>query len=203
MAGVPRDLGAVRFDALGALTVLLYSMGASLDGYITDREGDFNWTAPSDELFAVHLERVGRLGAHLCGRRLYEDMLVWETDPSLRDTPDHAAFADVWTALPKVVFSRTLRSVGGNARLASGSVADEVAAVLASTDKDVEIGGADLAAQAFELGLIDELHLFRHPVVVGGGKRYLPAVADRVTLELLDTRSFDNGVIFEHYAVTR
>src|SRR5439155_16442855 len=111
-----------------------------------------------------------------CGRRLYEAMLVWETDPSLRDGEDRAAFADVWCALPKVVFSRTLDSVQGNARLAEGSVAEEVAAALGATDKDVSIGGAGLAAAAIELGLVDELRMFRYPVVVGCGTPFLPPV---------------------------
>src|SRR5436190_18589509 len=95
--------------------MLIYSMSVSVDGFIADREGAFAWGAPSDELFAFHLERVRGLGCHLCGRRLYETMLVWETDPSLRDDELGAAFADVWCALPKVVFSRTLDSVQGNA----------------------------------------------------------------------------------------
>jgi len=102
-------------------------MSVSVDGYIADRDGAFGWTAPSDELFAFHLGRVRELGAHLCGRRLYETMLAWETDPSLRGTKLGAQFADVWSALPKVVFSRTLDSVHGNARLADASVAEEVA----------------------------------------------------------------------------
>jgi len=93
--------------------VLIYSMSVSVDGYIADRAGAFGWTAPSDELFAFHLARVRELGAHLCGRRLYETMLPWETDPSLRDTELGAEFADVWSALPKVVFSRTLDSRPG------------------------------------------------------------------------------------------
>src|SRR5437588_5982839 len=162
---VPETLaGRVRSGAL-----LIYSMGVSVDGFIADREGGFGWTIPDDELFGFHLARVRELGCHLGGRKLYETMLVWETDPSLRDTELHAAFADVWCALPKVVFSRTLDSVQGNARLAEGSVAEEIAAALAATDNDIEIGGAGLAAAAIELGLVDELRMFRHPIVVGGG----------------------------------
>jgi dihydrofolate reductase len=178
--------------------MLIYSMGVSVDGFIADREGRFEWTAPSDELFRFHLARVSRLGCHLCGRRLYEAMLVWETDPSLRDTEDGATFADVWTALPKVVFSRTLAGVQGNARLAEGSVAEEVAAARAATDKDIEIGGAGLAAAAFELGLIDELRIFRYPVVVGGGTPFLPPVTETVPLDLVETRTF-GSVIYERY----
>jgi dihydrofolate reductase len=137
------------------------------------------------------------------GRKLYETMLVWETDPSLRDTELHAAFADVWCALPKVVFSRTLDSVQGNARLAEGSVAEEIAAALAATDKDIEIGGAGLAAAAIELGLVDELRMFRYPVVVGGGTPFLPPVTEDVPLELVETRTFGSHVIYERYRRVR
>jgi dihydrofolate reductase len=93
--------------------MLIYSMSVSVDGFIADRAGEFGWSAPSEELFRFHLARVRELGCHLLGRKLYETMLVWETDPSLRDTELHAEFADVWCALPKVVFSRTLDSVQG------------------------------------------------------------------------------------------
>ena len=174
-------------------------MGVTVDGYIADRDGAFGWTAPSDELFAFHLARVRELGAHLCGRRLYETMLPWETDPSLSDTELGAEFAEAWTALPKVVFSRTLDSVQGNARLADSSVTDEVALTLASTDKDIEIGGATLAAAAIELGLVDELRIFRIPIVVGGGTPYLPAATEDIPLDLIETRTFDSRVIYERY----
>jgi hypothetical protein len=108
--------------------VLIYSMSVSVDGFIADREGAFEWTAPSEELFRFHIALVSELGGFLCGRRLYETMLVWETDPSMRDDEPGAAFADVWCAISKVVFSRTLDSVQGNARLAEASVAEEAAA---------------------------------------------------------------------------
>jgi dihydrofolate reductase len=183
--------------------LLIYSMGTSVDGFIADREGGFGWTVPDEELFGFHLARVRELGCHLCGRKLYETMLVWETDPSLRDTELRAAFADVWCALPKVVFSRTLDSVQGNARLAEGSVAEEVAAALAATDKDVEIGGASLAATAIELGLVDELRIFRHPIIVGGGTPFLPPVTEDVPLELIETGTFGSRVIYERYRRVR
>jgi dihydrofolate reductase len=114
---------------------LIYSMSVSVDGFIADREGGFGWSVPSDELFRFHLDQVRGLGGCLLGRRLYETMLVRETDPSMRETELDAAFADVWCALPKVVFSRTLDSVQGNARLADASVAEEAAAALDATDK--------------------------------------------------------------------
>jgi dihydrofolate reductase len=183
--------------------MLIYSMGVSVDGFIADREGAFAWTAPIDELFRFHIEQVGKLGAYLLGRRLYETMLVWETDPSLRDDEPGAAFADIWCALPKVVFSRTLTSVQGNTRLAQASVAEEVAAALDATDKDVSIGGAGLAAAAIELGLVDELRIFRHPVLVGGGTPLLPPVTEDVPLDLIETRTFGSRVIYERYRRAR
>jgi dihydrofolate reductase len=179
--------------------VLIYSMSVSVDGYIADRNGAFGWTAISDELFAFHLARVRGLSAYLCGRRLYQTMLVWETDPSLRDTELGAEFADVWSALPKVVFSRILDSVQGNARLADSSVAEEVATALGATGEDVEIGGAGLAAAAIELGLVDELRIFRIPIVVGGGTPYLPPVTEDIHFDLVETRAFDSRVIYERY----
>src|SRR3954454_16624410 len=152
--------------------MLIYSMGVSVDGFIADREGAFAWSAPDEELFRFHTALVSELGACLLGRRLYEAMLVWETDPSLREGELGAAFADVWNAIRKVVFSRTLDSVQGNARLAEAPLAEEIAAALDATDKDVEIGGPGLAAPGIELGLVDELRMFRPPIVVGGGSPF-------------------------------
>ncbi|MDP9116643.1 MAG: dihydrofolate reductase family protein [Actinomycetota bacterium] len=179
--------------------MLIYSMGVSVDGFIADREGGFGWTVPGDEQFRFHLEQVRERGGYLCGRRLYETMLVWETDPSMRVTELGAAFADTWCALPKVVFSRTLDRVEGNARLAEASVTAEVAAALAATDKDVSIGGAGLAGAAIELGMVDELRIFRHPVVVGDGTPFLPPVTQDVRLDLVETRTFGSRVTYERY----
>jgi len=179
--------------------MLIFSMSVSVDGFIADREGAFGWTAPSEELFRFHITQVRELGGFLCGRRLYETMLVWETDPSLRDDEPGAEFADIWCAIPKVVFSRTLDRVEGNARLAKASLTEEAAAALDATDKDVAIGGAGLAAAAIELGLVDELRLFRYPIVVGGGTPFLPPVTDHVALDLIETRTFGSRVIFERY----
>src|SRR3954469_14603371 len=164
-------------------------MSVSVDGFIADREGSFAWTPPGEELFRFHTALVSELGGYLLGRRLYEAMLVWETDPSMRDNEPRAAFADIWCAIPKVVFSRTLDSVQGNARLAEASLAEEISAALDATDKDVEIGGGGLGAQAIEVGLVDELRMFRNPVVVGGGTPFLPPVTDDIALELIETRT--------------
>src|SRR5215212_7693791 len=130
-------------------------------------------------------------------------MLAWESDPSLQDNEDTTAFADAWCAIPKVVFSRTLDSVQGNARLAEAPLAEEVAAALEATDKDVEIGGAGLASAAIELGLVDELRIFRNPVVIGGGTPLLPPVTEDVPLDLIETRTFGSRVIYERYRRVR
>jgi dihydrofolate reductase len=183
--------------------MLIYSMGVSVDGFIADRKGAFGWTIPSEEQFRFHLTQTRELGGFLLGRRLYETMLVWETDPSMRDDELRAAFADVWCAVPKVVFSRTLDSVQGNARLAEASLAEEAAAALDATDKDVSIGGAALAASAVELGLVDELRMLRHPVVVGGGTPFLPPVTEDVPLDLIETRTFGSRVVYERYRRVR
>jgi len=183
--------------------MLIYSMSTSVDGFIADRDGAFDWSGPSEEQFRFHLAQVRELGGYLLGRRLYETMLVWETDPSMRDDELRAAFADAWCAIPKVVFSRTLDSVQGNARLAQASVAEGIAAALDATNKHVGIGGAGLAAAAIELGLVDELRMFRYPVVVGGGTPFLPPVTEDVRLNLIETRTFGSRVIYERYRRAR
>jgi dihydrofolate reductase len=124
---------------------------------------------------------------------------VWETDPSLHDNEARSAFADVWCAIPKIVFSRTLDSVQGNARLAEGSVAEEVAAALVAAAKDLSIGEAGLAAAAVELDLVGELRMLRYPVVVGGGTTFLPPVTEHVPLDLIETGTFGSRVIYERY----
>lgn len=156
-------------------------MSVSVDGFIADRGGGFEWTVPSEEQFRFHVAQTRELGGYLCGRRLYETMLPWETDSSMRSSELGAAFADVWCAIPKVVFSRTLDSVQGNARLAAASLAEEA------------------AAAAIGLGLVDELRLFRNPVVVGGGTPFLPRVTKHMRLALVETRTFGSRVIFERY----
>jgi dihydrofolate reductase len=184
--------------------MLIYSMSVSADGYITDRDGTIGWgSAPDDEQFRFHIEAIRELGCYLTGRRLYEAMLVWETNPSLRDDELGPEFAGLWCALPKVVFSRTLASVQGNARLAKASVAEEVATVLAATDRPVAIGGAGLAAAAIEHDLVDEYRMLRHPVVIGGGTPFLPPVTSNIRLDLAETRTFGGGVILERYTRPR
>ena len=143
--------------------MLIYWMSVSVDGFIADRDGDFGWTAPSEELFRFNIGLARELGGHVCGRRLYETMLPWENDPSMRENEAQAEFADVWCAIPKVVFSRTLDSVQGNARLAEAPLAEEAAAALAATDKDVAVGGAGLASAASPSGAGARVALEDHP----------------------------------------
>jgi dihydrofolate reductase len=183
---------------------LIYSMSVSADGFIEDPEGDFSWTEPGEELFRFHTDRVRGLGAHLCGRHLYEAMLYWETadqDPALG--ADEREFAAIWQALPKVVFSRSLEEVEGNARLARDGVREEVGRLKEQVDSDLEVGGATLAADCIELDLVDEYRLFVYPVIVGGGKPYFPATRTRLELELIEARSFGSRVVYLRYQRSR
>jgi len=174
---------------------VIWSIGVSLDGYIADADGNFDWAAPDPELHRVHNEQTLELGAHLVGRRLYETLLPWETmDPSTGDTLGE--FARIWQGLPKIVFSRTLSAVEGNARLATGSVEEELARL---GDEQVAVGGAGLAAELARRDLIDEYRLFVNPVVVGGGTSYLPPLDRRIDLELVETRTFGSRVVYLRY----
>jgi dihydrofolate reductase len=181
-----------------------YSMSVSLDGYIVGPDGGFDWTAPDEEVFSFHTDQIREVGVHLLGRRLYETMLYWETadqDPSLDDSM--LEWAAIWKPLPKVVFSTTLSAVQGNARLASGGLAEEIERLRAEPGKgDIAIGGATLAAEAAALGLIDEYRPIVIPVLVGGGIPYFPKRERRVDLELVETRTFSSRV-YLRYRVAR
>lgn len=180
---------------------LIYSMTMSLDGFVEDADGKFDWSVPDEELHRFHNERVRALGGHVLGRRLYETMRYWETAHEDPAAPDYALeFAEIWNALPKVVFSDTLDEVAGNARLARGTLAEEVAELQERSGKDVGIGGAELGGEALRLGLVDDLQLFLVPVVVGGGKPFFPSVDEIVRLRLVETRTFaTTQVVFVHY----
>ena len=178
---------------------LIYSMGVSLDGFIAGREGEIDWTAPDAELMRFHNEQTRELGAHLCGRGLYEDMLPWETEEERRDLE----FAQIWRAIPKLVFSTTLDKVEGNATLAAGDVADEVAELRQEPGQDISVGGAGFASTLVDADLIDEYRLFVSPVVLGGGTPYFPARQQRLELELLETRMFGSRVVYLRYQRVR
>jgi dihydrofolate reductase len=178
---------------------VIFSMGVSLDGFIAGPDGAIDWTAPNEELFQFHVDQTRELSAHLCGRKLYEEMLVWETAAESRWNPQELEFARIWKALPKVVFSSTLERVEGNARLATGDVATEVAKLEEQPDGNVSVGGAGLAATLLELELIDEYRLFVYPVVLGGGTPYFPPRAERLDLELVETRTFGSRVVYLRY----
>jgi dihydrofolate reductase len=183
---------------------LIYSMGVSLDGFVAGPDGDFDWGAPDEELHRFHNERVGRVSAHLLGRKLYETMVYWETALEDPEITDYAAdFARIWQALPKVVFSSTLTEVEGNTRLATGSVEEEVARLKSEYDGDIAVGGPGLAGACAELDLIDEYEPFIYPVVVGGGLPFLPALAAPLELELAETQTFGNRVVHLRYERVR
>jgi dihydrofolate reductase len=179
---------------------VIYSMGVSLDGFIADRDGQLDWAAPDEELMRFHIEQTSEIGAHASGRRLYEDMLVWETAEPTRWAPSELEFARVWNAIPKVVFSTTLTSVQGNARLADGNVADEIEKLRAESGEGVvSVGGAGFAATVAGLDIIDEYRLFVSPVVLGGGTPFFPPLQQRIALELIETRTFGAGVVYSRY----
>ena len=182
-----------------------YSMGVSLDGYIVGPDGRFDWTAPDEEVFRAHIDEVREVGVHLLGRRLYETMLYWETtdqDPPLDDA--QLEWAALWNPLPKVVFSTTLSAVQGNARLASGGVAEEIERLRAEPGEgEIAIGGATLAAEASALGLIDEYRVWVHPVLVGGGIPFFPQLERRVELERVENRTFKSKLVYLRYRVVR
>jgi dihydrofolate reductase len=179
---------------------VIYSFGVSLDGFIAGPRGEIDWSAPDEELHRFHNEQARELGAHLCGRRLYEVMGFWDTageDPSL---PAHELeFAEIWQATPKVVFSRTLERVEGNARLAEGDAVGEVARLKQQQGGGLAVGGAGLASALVEHDLIDEYGLFVHPVVLGAGTPYFPPLSERFDLELVETRTFGGGVVYVRY----
>lgn len=184
---------------------LSYLTNTSLDGYIEDATGDFGFSEPDDEVHGFVNDLVRPVGTHLYGRRLYETMAVWETDPSLAEGSDVMRdFAQLWQAADKVVFSRSLdRTTTARTRLERNFDPEAIRAMKAAATADMIIGGAELAGQALRAGVVDECGLLVHPVVVGGGKRALPDDL-RADLELLDERRFAaGGVVYLRYRVGR
>lgn len=179
---------------------LIYTINTSLDGYIEDTDGKFDWTDPSDEVFQFITNLIRSYSTHLYGRRTYESMMVWETDPNLIDQSALLHdFAQVWQAADKIVYSRTLEAVSTRkTKIERNFDPEAIRRLKESAEQDIHIGGAELAAQAFRAGLIDECHLFVKSIIVGGGKAALPDNV-RLELELLEERRFENGEVFLRY----
>ena len=172
----------------------------SLDGYTEDQDGKFDWTDPSEEVFRFITNLVRTMRTHIYGRRMYETMRVWETDPNLAaESPLNRDFAEIWQAADKIVYSRTLETISTHkTQLEQTFDPEAIRQLKEAVEQDILIGGPELAAHAFRAGLIDECHLFLLPIIVGGGK---PAMPDnvRLELELLDERRFENGAVFLRY----
>ena len=182
---------------------LIYSMGVSLDGFIAGPEGEIDWSAPDEELHRFHNQQTREMGAHLCGRRLYEVMSYWETADERRSAPEHELeFARIWKDMPKIVFSTTLDQVGWNAKLIRGDIAGEVKGLKEQPGKDMSVGGAELASSFMQLGLIDEYRLYVCPVVLGGGKPMFRQLRDKINLQLVETHTFGSGVVLLRYQRT-
>ena len=179
---------------------LIYSAIASLDGYVEDEDGKFDWAAPDEEVLAFVNDLERPVGTYLLGRRMYETMAVWETDPSLAgDSPGSRDFAAIWPAAGKIVYSRTLEAAStARTRIEREFDPDAVRQVKEAAGHDLTVGGAALAAEAFRAGLVDELQLFLTPVLVGGGKHALPQGVS-LELELLEERRFRGGTVFLRY----
>jgi dihydrofolate reductase len=187
------------------MATLHYTVISSLDGFVEDRDGKFDWAEPDEEVhtFVNDLERP--MATHLYGRRLYETMVFWENPPDLAEqAPFVQDFATIWQAADKIVYSKTLDAVASaRTRIEREFDPEAIRTLKAEAGHDLTVGGAELAAQAIEAGLVDELHLFLVPVLVGGGKRSLPDDDVRVNLELLAERRFHNGTVYLHYRTRR
>ena len=181
---------------------LIYTAISSLDGYVADAEGNFDWSAPDDEVhrFVNDLERP--IGTYLLGRRMYEVMRYWDTAPTGNDEPSAGQeYAKIWQAADKIIYSKSLEQVSSTrTRIEREFDPGAIQDLKAAATRDLSVGGPTLAAQAIKLGLVDECHLFLSPIVVGGGNPALPDNV-RLELELLDERRFGNGVVHLHYRV--
>ena len=182
---------------------LIYIANVSLDGFVEDAQGNFNWTDPEDDVFAFITDLVRPVDTHLYGRRMYETMAVWETDASLSSQSEGMAdFATVWQTADKVVYSTTLPApFTARTRLERSFEPDAVRDMKRSATSDLTVGGANLAAHAFKQGLLDECHLFSVPILLGGGKPAFPTDNRRVDLELVDERRFTGNVVYVRYRI--
>jgi dihydrofolate reductase len=178
---------------------LIYTALTSLDGYIADQDGRFDWAEPDEEVHSFVNDLARPVGTHLYGRRMYEVMIAWETMELSGEPPPIEDFAEIWRAADKVVYSRSLEEASSaRTRIEREFDPEAVRKLKASASSDLAVGGPNLAAHAFEAGLVDECHLFLAPIVVGGGKQALPDDV-RLPLELLDERRFGNGMVFLRY----
>ncbi|UGS37449.1 dihydrofolate reductase family protein [Capillimicrobium parvum] len=180
---------------------LIYSMGVSLDGFISGPSGEIDWSAPDEELHRFHNEQARELGIQLCGRRLYETMRPWDDWEQVRSEPSGAEleFAEIWRALPKLVFSTTLQRVEGNAMLVRGDAVEEVTRLKEQPGKPLAVGGAGLASELVRAGLVDEYRLFVNPVILGRGIPFFPPTDDRIALRLTETLTFGSKVVYTRY----
>ena len=179
---------------------LIYSVLASLDGYVADKDGNFDWGEPDEEVHTFINDFQRPIGTYLYGRRLYEVMVAWETPHTFADAPPFIQdFAKIWQAAEKIVYSKTLETVSSaRTRIERDFDPQRIRDMKVAAKHDITIGGPELAAHAFEAGLVDEYHLFVAPIVVGGGKQSLPNGV-RLELQLVDERRFGNGMVFLRY----
>jgi dihydrofolate reductase len=180
---------------------LIYEAITSLDGYVEDAEGKFDWAEPDEEVHAFVNDLERPIGTYLYGRRMYETMVFWERPHDLADQPSFVQdFAEIWQAAEKIVYSKTLETApSARTRIESEFDPEAVRRLKAAASRDISVGGPELAGQAIDAGLVDEYQLFLVPVVVGGGKRSLPGSNVPVNLELLGERRFRNGTVYLHY----
>ena len=179
---------------------LIYSAITSLDGYVADEDGKFDWSAPDEEVHAFVNDLSRSISTYLFGRRMYEVMVVWEHPEAFADQPVLRDYAEIWRDADKVVYSKTLEEVSSSkTRIERDFDADAIRELKVRAVRDLSVGGPELAARAIEAGLVDEIHLFLAPIVVGGGKQSLPDGV-RLELELLGERRFGNGVVHLHYS---
>jgi len=185
------------------LAKLIYSAIASLDGFVADREGSFAWSAPDEEIHGAVNDLMRSVGTHLLGRRMYDVLVAWETIDTAAASSAVREFAELWRASDKIVYSTTLEEAAtARTRIERRFDPGEVERLKATASRDLSIGGPSLAAQAIRANLVDDIHLFLNPIIVGGGTRALPDDAE-LKLELLDERRFRGGVVSVSYRVDR
>jgi dihydrofolate reductase len=178
----------------------IYEIMASLDGFIEGPNHELDWAIVDEELHRYINGQERAIGAHLYGRRMYETMSYWQTADADPSNPAYVVeYARIWQNMPKIVFSRTLEHVEGNARLVRDNIAEEIAKLKAQPGKDMVLGGADIASTFIRLGLVDEYRLYVHPVVLGSGTRVFPSLDNKIDLRLTETRPFGSGVVLLRY----